>query len=257
MNPMPVINASRFSTTGRSRGFTAIEIAMVATVISIFALIVLPIFRNRVDEAKLAAAQSDLTSFYKALTLSQADSGFFVRLEDLAAVQENTPTTVPPTGVTNETPIFAYPVTGNWADRRVFTEDEWRAFGRKEKWKGPYVTFQRHIPLGDLQNDALYSPFLRSRGSQPDQRPIQDIETGQLRDSVDKRIPTDPWGNPYLFFPPDRHTPQGGTETGYASSWLVSLGPDGLPGNGSTDPDDYLRIPGTQLGTENDLKVEF
>ena len=41
-------------------GFTAIEIAMVAAVIAILSLIVLPIFRNRVEDAKIAAAQADL-----------------------------------------------------------------------------------------------------------------------------------------------------------------------------------------------------
>lgn len=254
---MPVQLATRFSATRRVRGFTAIEIAMVATVIAIFALIVLPIFRNRVEEAKLAAAQSDLASFYKALTLSQADTGFFVRLEDLIAAEGNVPDPPPQDGVTNESPIFVYPDTQNPLHRVQFPLDKWRLFAKQ--WKGPYVSFQRDIPLGELRNDPLYADFLRSRGTRRELRPIQDFDTGELHDSGDKRIPIDPWGNPYLFYPPDKHKPEGSdTETGYATSLLVSLGPDGLPGDGENlSTEHYLRIPGSPIGTINDLKVEF
>ncbi len=43
-----------------NRGFTAIEITAVATIIAILAMLIIPLLRERVDETRETAALSDL-----------------------------------------------------------------------------------------------------------------------------------------------------------------------------------------------------
>ncbi|MCX7718350.1 MAG: type II secretion system protein GspG [Candidatus Sumerlaeaceae bacterium] len=268
---MKMIGTAAFSPGGSfrgrpaaRRGFTAIEIAMVATVIAIFALLVLPLFRNRVEEAKIAAARADLTSLMKAEQLVKADTGYFVRLEDLDNIELNLPgqpnPTPPPNGITLEVPPFYY-LEAPPSSRAPLTVPEWIAFAgttSKPKFRGPYIAFQNSLRYGDLltrpENQQLANNLLRSRTGNPASA-IFDIPTGPLFDSLENRIPVDPWGNPYLFFPATG-------ETGFASSVIYSLGPDGLPGllNG-TSPNDFLRGTPNGLGTldpnVDDLQVQF
>ncbi len=92
--------------------------------------------------------------------------------------------------------------------------------------------------------------------------PIRDLRPGGYRppgdpgvfsDSPTNRIPVDPWGTPYLFFPPTE-------ETSYNYSSIFSLGPDALPGdalNGLPNvTSSYLRETGV-IGTGDDLEVRF
>ncbi len=225
--------------TGRAqRGFTAIEVAMVATVIAILALIVLPLFRNRVDEAKLAAARADLASLMKAEIVAQADTSFYFRLEDLDNVAANTPTTLPTLGITIETPptYFTPPdAVYKVTSPRPLTVQEWQAIAGPStapRFKGPYATFSRALTYNDLRNNPLGNVLLRSQtGSIGNYAAIKDIPNGafgsQLFDSLDNRYPIDPWGNPYLFFPPS-------TESAYNYAAIYSMGPDGLPGDEAT-----------------------
>ncbi len=91
-----------------------------------------------------------------------------------------------------------------------------------------------------------------------------DIARDQVYDSPDNLIPIDPWGNPYLFFPPSG-------ETNYTNAVIYSMGPNGAPGNGETldgvAGNRYLRPPAGNpalnpdewLGGRNsdDLMVQF
>ena len=264
--------ASRHSRQG---GFTAIEVAMVATVIAILALIVLPLFRNRVEEAKLAAAKGDLASLMKAEMVAKADTGYYWRLEDLdnveAANSTATPLAPPANGITVETPpLYFTPLGGGSTveDPRDITIPEWQALAGTEtepKFKGPYASFNRSISYQDLRNAPIGTLVLRSLagGNYAAIRDIQNAGTG-LYDALENRHPVDPWGNPYLFFPPSK------TYGSYNYSLIVSLGPDGLPadeiirggtgltaanytreGSNTTDPaDDWL-------GRGDDIEVRF
>ncbi len=236
------------------RGFTAIEIAMVATVIAILALIVLPLFRNRVEAAKIAAAEADLTSLEKALTLAQADTSFYPRLEDLDNTEGNpyndgnpTPTGGPANGITLETPPFWFP-KGPATGRDSLTLQEWLTLsGSKSspRFKGPYIAFQRSMTYQELKDSDIQFMIMRSAGPGyavgNDYAPIWDIPVGDakapgLYDSDDNRIPIDPWGNPYLFFPATGETP-------FNNNVIYSLGPNGTPGDGdqATVPDFWVR----------------
>ncbi len=260
-------NWRKWRRRGEERGFTAMEIAMVATVIAIFALMVIPLFRNRVEEAKIAAAQADLTSLMKAEIMAHADTGFYFRLEDLDNVINNAPNPLPGgwSGVTIETPPLVYVPGADNRSPRNLTLQEWYALAgtsASPKWKGPYVTMNRTITYGELR--ASGSPLLRTvNGGQ--YSPIRDIPVGgfgggnaNLYDSDKNRIPIDPWGNPYLFFPPLN-------ESNYNYCSIFSLGPDGLPGNGQPFIRQNLVREGADinnpnddvLGTGDDLEVRF
>lgn len=266
-----------FSSSAKRRGFTAIEIAMVATVIAILALIVIPLFRNRVDEAKIAAAKADLASFMKAEQLAKADTGFYFRLEDLDNIALNDPTPPPGAGVTIETPPMYYPASGNRAQRvnpgSISTELWHKLSGsaqnpsnpaaqREANFKGPYTSMNRTITYGELKRNTDLQPMVRSlNGNQ--ECAIRDLDKANLPagsnsllfDSEDNRVPVDPWGNPYLFFPPT-----GETQFNYAS--IISLGPDGQPSSIDVNPSvpqvpaSYLREGGF-LGKGDDLEVRF
>ncbi len=244
---------------GRS-GFTAMEMAMVAAIIAMFALLVLPQFRARVDEARITAAKSDLDSFMKAEMLARAELGAYLRLEDLDNVQDNIPATgMPANGVTNEVPFFKYSYNVDptqAANREGMSQAQWRSFAKQ--FKGPYATFPQSITLTDMRNVTL-NPIgayvLRSTTGNT-LAPIQDMTSnanGGPVDSLDNKLPLDPWGNPYLFYPATGDT---GTEaTSFYDSLLVSLGPDGLPGTrDGNNAADYLRskvVGWTGVGTTN------
>jgi general secretion pathway protein G len=251
----------------RNRGFTAMEIAMVATVIAIFALLVIPLFRNRVEEAKIAAARADLASLMKAEIMAHADTGYYFRLEDLDNVINNAPNPLPAgwSGVTIETPPLVYVPGADNRSPRNLTLQEWYALAgttSSPKWKGPYVTMNRTITYGELR--ATGSPLLRTFNGGL-YSAIRDIPVGgwgggnaNLYDSDKNRIPIDPWGNPYLFFPPLN-------ESSYNYCSIISLGPDGLPGAGQPYTRENLVREGADinnpnddvLGTGDDLEVRF
>ncbi len=255
----PKMTLMRWQRGQTPKGFTAMEIAMVASVIALFALLVLPLFRNRVDEAKIAAAQADLTSLMKAEILAHADTGYYFRLEDLDNVVNNAPNPLPGgwSGVTIEVPPLVYVAGADNRTPRNLTLQEWYALAgttASPKWKGPYVTMNRVITYGELRSQG--SILLRSVNGGA-YSPIRDIPAGgvgggdpNLYDSNLNRIPIDPWGNPYLFFPPTN-------ETNFNYCSIYSLGPDGLPGNSQAFTLFNLLRENGILGTGDDLEVRF
>ncbi len=257
-------------------GFTAIEIAMVAAVIAILSLIVLPIFRNRVEDAKIAAAQADLSALMKAEQVVKADVDAYARLEDLDNVELLGYTNMPAGGVNKEVPFFKYlkpspTVSPDPASRHIMNAGERINFayqGTEDNpyWRGPYIAFQNSITYEDLQNPPVGSsiPNLLRSGGNGFQAAIQDVAGS---DHDENRYPVDPWGNPYMFFPPTGNAADPAATNGaYSSAAIYSMGPDGLPGDGSqsgnaaaytrafaiTNPTD----PGA-LGKDDDLVVEF
>lgn len=263
-------------------GFTAIEIAMVAAVIAILSLIVLPIFRNRVEDAKIAAAQADLSALMKAEQVVKADIDAYARLEDLDNVELFGYQGTLPNGLDKEVPDFIYkapdPAISPDPNSRYLLKDQaerTKLAGApgSPKWRGPYIAFQRSIKLEDLRSNTVSQVgqyLLRSQvGSISKwQAAIQDLSgEGLVADGDKSRIPTDPWGQPYLFFPPTGNSPNGNStgNPGFASAVIYSLGPNGAPGDGtqSTNGAAYSReytvtSPGpAALGQGDDLMVEF
>jgi hypothetical protein len=167
--------------------------------------------------------------------------------------------------VTIETPPLVYFQGANNQSPRNLTEQEWRNLAgttASPKFKGPYVTMTRTVTYGELR--ALGTPLLRTFNGGL-YSAIRDIPVGGfgggsalLYDSDRNRMPIDPWGNPYLFFPPTN-------ETSYNYSSIFSLGPDGLPGNSQPYTRENLVREGANmadpsddvLGTGDDLEVRF
>jgi type II secretory pathway pseudopilin PulG len=239
-----------------------VEIAMVASVIAILALLILPLFRNRSDEAKLVAAQDELQSLAKALLLAEADTGQLFRLQDL----DNGTTIADAAG--DIRPDLDIPIA--WSDFRAVGEIPWVTLSEVQRnrlfpptgtsavgasyWRGPYVSFQRSITYIELFN--LRGWVFYSNGG-----PIYNVHPttggypapgGGLYDANEDRIPVDPWGSPYIFI--------NLAETGYGPRLLYSMGPNGIPGN-TANPNQpgpyYSSLTGGELGTGDDLQFIF
>ena len=220
-----------------SRGFTAIEISMVVTVIAILALMILPLFRDRIEAARKAGAQDELLTLMKAETLAHADTGWYFRLQDL---DNTTLYNDPPVRGDEGVPVCSW--------NRPFTPEERRRLqSGSNTWKGPYISISRFhfMELRDATgvSGGTIGEFFWSytgRGG-----PIMDL-TGtnwwpniswyQVWDPLDDKILTDSWGTPYLFFGTGRLMEEGGiypppNETPFGNAAIYCLGPDGMPGN--------------------------
>ena len=69
------------STTGDrrvlSRGFTLIELLLVLVILGILAAIVVPKFAGRTEQARITAAQTQISSFSTALDAFEVDNGYY------------------------------------------------------------------------------------------------------------------------------------------------------------------------------------
>lgn len=235
----------------RNRAFTAVEIAMVASVIAIIALLILPIFRKRAEEARLVAAQDELQSIVKALLLVEADmpgGNYFPPLNDLDN-RENTEAAV------NDIPdlqpsrlAWGFIVAENQFGFSVINEDVWRTTV-VPNWRGPYIAVRKAVSLAQIQTQ--FPEMTRNFGQGPIFIPAAPWDAASL---AADRYPIDPWGRPYLLF--------GQEETIYNIRAVYSLGPNGIPGppdNNPTRPtqaSDYNRRFGI-LGLGDDLEFLF
>lgn len=132
------------------RGFTLIELLLVMVILTVLAAVVVPKFTKRSEQARITAANTDISNLEVALDAFEVDMGRYpTSTEGLKALVEQ------PTSTTTV------------------------------KWKGPYI----------------------KRG-----------------------IPSDPWGNQYIYTIPGKHN-----TSGYD---LFSYGPDGKEG-GSDDIDNW------------------
>jgi general secretion pathway protein G len=122
-------------------GFTLVEMLLVVAIIGILAALVIPRIVGRSEQARVTAAQADISGGIKsALGQFEVDNGFFPKtLQDLLTQPSNA-----------------------------------------KNWHGPYLD----------------------------------------------KLPIDPWGNPYVYYYPGKHSPN--------SFDLLSVGPDGKEG---TDDD--------------------
>jgi general secretion pathway protein G len=233
--------------TGR-QGFTIIELLIAIIIIGILVAVIIPVLVNRTEEARIAAAQSDIEHLRGALERSAIDTGYFFRmfaLDDKIG-GNNIYNPIDPAdydGIRDEEfnnqvavprKLFIRVSTGDFVavadaiglfDRLATNET---AFG----WQGPYINYHR----------------------------FRDIDYND--------IPEDPWGNEYEMF----------TQEGYVNQYLgviqdtyfyfaddigstaslsspffdrptvISWGPNGGPGDSTS-----LAIP----GTDDDIFQQF
>ena len=250
------------------RGFTAVEMIAVATVIAVLALILIPVIGNRVEKARQTAAREDLLSISKAVTLAQADASHYFRLQDY----DNTTAYTADTSSVDFDPSIEVPVT--YWDRLAYLSESERAT-LKGKWEGRYLTFTKTISIQELYDSAAYG-FACTRidpdtsgfdpnGDATKRGPIIIFTPSSDTDpryeyNETHMYPVDPWGAPYLFFAPGALMSASVTiysEANFHTPVAISLGPDGNPGNKEpTASTDFLRT-STDLGTGDDIVLEF
>ncbi len=242
------------------QGFTAVEIAMVATVIAILALLILPLFRTRTEEAKKTAALDDMRSLAIAEMAAFADTGHYFRLQDLDNTQQHAD--LPPLSTQDIQPDRHVPVA-YW--NGPLSENEYTNFISGETWKGPYTSLPKHSTYEKMSARTYLFQSAGGTGGA-----IMDLQSRSValdgdppvvrNDVSEDKIPIDPWGNPYLFFGTGRRGELApAQESDYGTAVIYSLGPDGQAGNGrGYDSYLYVREAGFLGETDSDdLVREF
>lgn len=234
--------------TNRNKGFTAVEIAMVATVIAILALLILPIFRQRAEEARSVAAQDELVSIAKATLLVEADmpgGNFLPQLSDFDNRSNKELVAADSVAADLEPPRVRWIRPDGQPGRfEEMTEGDWEAMVI-QNWEGPYLAFRNTVSLQEI---AIRFPNFTSN----QQGPILIPPSYTAEELAADKYPVDPWGSPYLLF--------GAEETVYNVRAVFSLGPDGRPSSPdlvpAIQPSHYNRRDGV-LGTGDDLDFLF
>lgn len=229
-------------------GFSIIELLVAIIIIGILVAVLVPVVSNRAEQARIARVNSDLQTIGDSLERVAVDTGYFVRLfalndvlrgDGVAFTRLNSPVdrsdgltdyslSQPFLQFPTSNSLFVDPATGDFVigldrtdfiDRLLATES---SYDGSVTWGGPYMNFQK--------DSNVYANVV-------------------ARDA----IPDDPWGNDYMFFTReglvlepngvivDATSPltSGGFGNGGAFDCevfdrptVVSLGPNGLPGNG-------------------------
>lgn len=80
------------------RGFTFIELMVVVVILGILAMIVMPRFFGRIDEARITATQVQIKNLEQALRLFYLDNGFYPETEQglKALIEKPTVGRIPP-----------------------------------------------------------------------------------------------------------------------------------------------------------------
>lgn len=240
------------------RGFTAIELSAVVTIIAILALILITVMRKRVEEAKITAAQADMRQISVSQQLIHADTGHHVRLFDMARPE-------PEAGDSLAT-IQAKLPKASWDtpnDTSLF--NAWR-----EGWKGPYAAPQRTSTVYEIVRG--YPQAFRGdsvAGLTPQDGPMLIINADNTDEQgqgalTRMRYPIDPWGNPYIFFGSGRITPGSyplainpANETNFTTAAIYCTGKNGVPGDRLNPASAHYYRETGELGTDDDLIFQF
>ncbi|NQU44139.1 hypothetical protein HQ520_12695 [bacterium] len=232
------------------------EIIAVATIITILAMILIPMLRERVASSKGKAALDEMSNLAKVISISYAENDFYFRLQDLnntSRYDANNP------GSRAEVVPYARYMANGTLD--IALTDGQRA-ALSQTWAGPYASYLNVVKMSELSQ--LRPEIITETTTDIDFTPP--VTVGPIvvysgnTDEDEDLYPLDPWGNPYLFFVAvETLYAAGGSETNYyGQPAIFSMGPNGNPGdlNEVTSSADYLprflNATGT-LGTGDDI----
>lgn len=256
-----------FQHSPRTPGFSIIELLIAIIIIGILVTILIPVVSNRSEDAKVARAVQDLENLANAQERLAVDTGYIGRLYILNDVPggDGIPFQRPlnPSDIIdglrdhglagelygNGRYLFVDPMAGNLVTG-VEGDQAWLRIQTNETafgWRGPYVNWQR-------DNNFAFNSEIGPDG-----------------------IPDDPWGNNYLLFTPlglvddiqglvlstaqfpfPSNNPGGLPSQTYDCRrfdrpTLLSLGPNGVPGDGSGP----ANLDGGQFGQGDDIVRKF
>lgn len=251
------------------KGFTAVELVMVAAIIAIIAMMITPVLRKRSREAKQTICRNEMKTFATIESTVYAETGYYFRLQDLdnnarKIDTNNTSSSYNP--YSQGVPYFSW--NGEGLNNPAFPAS------LESTWEGPYIEYnekestkvidgQRALALfgltrpyffytedetDDSEYGGLFSPKnLPSFGGSDDSY-------------TDDEFPLDPWGNPYFFFGPATYANESDYAVIYDNAIIASMGPDGICGNPEPTQADENDIRRTNFGlgeNNDDLTFEF
>ncbi len=222
--------------TGDERGFTILEVVIAMIIISILTLVMMPTVTNRSNQARTTAAEHDMQALAEAESRASIDMGYYVvpwRLNNVIASSQETYLNTRSDdqtllGYTGFDDMFintvSLDVPGNVNQLYESFIDDETAFG----WRGPYLNFRKDDNGNNWPDDPWgndYLLFTKAGGMFPPDPPVG----------------TDDADDGFVITGPDYIDNNGATVTGISPlngifdrpTW-ISLGPNGLPGNGST-----------------------
>lgn len=241
------------------RGFSFLEVAITMLIIGVLVLTLMPTLTNRSQQAKIASAEQEVRILADAEERLGIDTNYYGRLYVLDDVDR------PGDGIFNDDPEnlidSLHDETSTATGTTVHTEietiwislssedfvadpdltDEFRDNPTGFGWQGPYVTWKRDINGNDWPDDPWgndYIFFTIAGGLFP----APDYDTGDLDDEFVDEGPE--------FFADDG-TSESLSALVFDRPTILSLGPDGVPGDGTREAD------GNSYGAGDDIFVQF
>lgn len=190
-------------------GFTAAEIVTVIAIIAILALIVIPRYWQRTEEAKITAAKDEMQQIAKMESLAYADTGVYVFPSNLMQVTKSQYAVV--TVWSFDTWLNASPYQpSNFSTGYFLNGDPAQPVLAPlgDIWNGPYIVYQKF--------------------------------------DTTLNLPVDPWGKPYRVYGPISAGATDSTNSGIGVIW--SSGPNYVFESDTTAPwgpaiGDDIRMP--------------
>ncbi|MCE5229132.1 prepilin-type N-terminal cleavage/methylation domain-containing protein [bacterium] len=250
---------------GNGRGFTIVELIVVVLIIGVLVTIMVPVLSNRSAEARVTATKQELQHLGDAMERAHIQTNYMYRLDVLNdAIKFDNIANTDPANVQSgirDSGITTNNLYGTQFPYTIFISLETQSFppnqlelyqrlSRSETafgWQGPYVNWHRDVNKNDWPDDPWGNDYLfftiNGMIYPPVDTPLTDQALGwqfrptgpsvQVRDT-NGNVTTRQFPAAYIF---DRPT-------------LLSLGPNGLPGNGTTATDD-------RYGKGDDLIYQF
>jgi general secretion pathway protein G len=128
------------------KGFTLIEVIVVAAIIAILAGILVPMIFNQIDEAKISRAQGDVKSISSAIMVFRKDTGQWPNRTDPATAASNTVKVLSSTGAAL-TPALNW--TAPDANLIDYLGGANTLLYPTAFWKGPYMASVDADPWGN------------------------------------------------------------------------------------------------------------